>query len=88
MLIRLRGQFGAPEQTALRAGFDWVSSAATIDLQDATLTAGALGEFVVLANRIGSQNVNLVKPTPIARKMLSLTHLDRILSVGGIEAMS
>jgi hypothetical protein len=81
MIIRLRGQFGASEQSALRAGFDWVSSSATIDLQNATLGAGALGEIMVLAKRVGSENVSLVKPTPLTRRVLSLTQLDRVLSV-------
>jgi anti-anti-sigma regulatory factor len=81
VIIRLRGQFGAFEQSALRAGFDWVSSSASIDLQNATLGAGALGEIMALAKRVGSENVTLVKPTPLTRRVLSLTQLDRVLSV-------
>jgi anti-anti-sigma regulatory factor len=81
MIIRLRGEFGVSEQSAMREAFQWVTGPVTIDLQNATLAANALGEIMVLGNRIGPQNVRLVNPTVIMRKILSLTHLDRVLSV-------
>ena len=81
MIIRLSGEFGVSEQSAMREAFQWVTGPVTIDLQNATLAANALGEIMSLANRIGPQNVRLVNPTVIMRKILSLTHLDRVLSV-------
>jgi anti-anti-sigma regulatory factor len=83
MIIRLNGEFGVSEQSAMRDAFQWVTGPVTIDLQNATLAANALGEIMLLANRIGLQNVRLVNPTVIMRKILSLTHLDRVLSVSG-----
>jgi anti-anti-sigma regulatory factor len=83
MIIRLNGEFGGSEQSAMRDAFQWVTGPVTIDLQNATLAANALGEIMLLANRIGLQNVRLINPTVSMRKILSLTHLDRVLSVSG-----
>jgi hypothetical protein len=83
MVIRLNGEFGVSQQSALRDAFQWVTGPVTIDLENATLTANALGEIMLLANRIGLQNVRLVNPTVFMRKILSLTHFDQVLSVSG-----
>ena len=81
MIVRLNGRFDAYSQEALRAGFNLVRGPVTIDLQNATLAAAALGEIMALANRIGIQNVELIDPGPLLRKILALTQLDRVLPV-------
>jgi anti-anti-sigma regulatory factor len=81
MIIRLNGEFGFSEQSAMRDAFQWVTGPVTIDLQNATLAANALGEIMLLANRIGLENVRLVNPNVVMRKILSLTHFDQVLSV-------
>jgi hypothetical protein len=83
MVIRLNGQFGYSQQRAMREAFEWVTGPVTIDLENATLEANALGEIMILANRVGSQNVRLINPTVIMRRILSVTHMDRVLSVTG-----
>ena len=81
MIVRLNGQFDAKTQAALREGLDWVAGPVVIDLKNAWLTATALGEIMLLASRIGSQNVALADPTPVMRRILALTHIDRVLRV-------
>lgn len=81
MIIRMNGEFDSRTQMASREGFNWVTSRCTIDLQNATLSASALGEIMVLANRIGIENVTLANPNPMMRKILSVTQLDRVLRV-------
>jgi anti-anti-sigma regulatory factor len=81
MIIRLKGEFGASQQSSMRDAFQWVTGPVTIDLQNATLAANALGEIMLLANRVGLENVRLINPTVTMRKILSLTHFDQVLSV-------
>jgi hypothetical protein len=65
----------------IREGFSWITNPVTLDLENAYLAAGALGEILHLANRIGIDNVKLANPTPMMRKILATTHLDRVLKV-------
>src|SRR5665213_314720 len=88
MIVRMNGQFGAATQFALRESFDWITGPVTIDLRNASLAAAALGEIMLLANRIGIRNVTLANPAPITRKILSVTHLDRVLRVTAVGDVS
>jgi anti-anti-sigma regulatory factor len=81
MIVRMTGEFDSRTQAAIREGFNWITNAVTIDLENAYLAAGALGEILRLANRIGIENVKLANPTPMMRKILATTHLDRVLDV-------
>ena len=81
MIIRFNGQFDQYAQAALRDGLGMVRTCATIDLSGATLAAAALGEIMALANRIGPENVELINPDPLMRKILKVTQLDRVLAV-------
>jgi anti-anti-sigma regulatory factor len=77
----MNGQFDTFTQPALREGLNWITSSVTIDLEHAYLTATALGEIMILANRVGAHNVTLANPNPMMQKILSVTQLDRVLSV-------
>jgi hypothetical protein len=88
MIVRLNGEFGASTQFALREGFDRITGPVTIDLRNASLAAAALGEIMLLANRIGVRNVTLANPAPMTRKILSVTHLDRVLRVTAVGDVS
>jgi anti-anti-sigma regulatory factor len=81
VIIRLNGRFDQYSHEALRAGFALVRTSATIDLRNATLAAAALGEIMALANRVGVENVELINPDPLMRKILKVTQLDRVLAV-------
>jgi anti-anti-sigma regulatory factor len=81
MIVRMTGEFDSRTQMGIREGFSWITSPVTLDLENAYLAAGALGEILHLANRIGIDNVKLANPTPMMRKILATTHLDRVLKV-------
>jgi anti-anti-sigma regulatory factor len=81
MNVRLNGTFDIYTQAALREGLQWVRGPVKIDLSDAWLTSAGLGELLRLANRIGPANMELTNPTPVMRKILSVTNIDRLLRV-------
>jgi anti-anti-sigma regulatory factor len=81
VIVQLTGNFDAYNQPALREGLAWVAGPVTLDLTKAWLASGAWGEILLLAKRIGPANVTLANPSPFMRQVLSLTQIDRVLSV-------
>ena len=81
MIIRLKGEFDAHTQDALRSALSWVEGPVKIDITEAHLSAAALGEIVILAHRIGSRKVTILNPSPIMRRILSLTGISSIIGV-------
>jgi len=85
VVVRLNGEFDHRTQAALREGFAWITGPVIIDLSHAWLAAAGLGEVMALAKRIGIENVILADPTPIMRRILAVTQIDRVLSVRLLE---
>lgn len=81
MVVRLSGTFDYNTQAALREGLEWVNGPVVIDVKDAWLTAAALGEIMLLAKRIGIADITLANPSPIMRRVLTLTHCDQLFRI-------
>jgi anti-anti-sigma factor len=82
LIVRLNGHFDSCAQPALHEAFNWIAGPVTIDLRNNTsLGAAALAELVMLARRLGDQRVTVVNPSPLMRRLIAATRLDRVLHV-------
>ena len=81
MLVYLNGQFGPGSQAKLHKAFGKINGPVTFDVSGAWLSSSALAEVVCLARRVDPSKVTLANPGPLLRRLLTVSGLDRVVSV-------
>jgi anti-anti-sigma regulatory factor len=79
LIVRLTGHFDSSAQPELRNALNWVEGPVIIDLRHAWLSAAALAELVWLAHRLGNLRVTIANPSPLLRRLIVDTKMDRVL---------